>query len=90
MKVRVRERPACAILIALSGVAVAPTPVAPTELSERRIAERVCVQKRPALAWANPEIEEWIGLNGNRRRNDVSPCPFLLVRWEPFTRATSV
>ena len=33
-----------------------------TELSERRIAERVhvCVQKRPALAWANPEIEEWL------------------------------
>ena len=61
-KVRVRERPACAILIALSGVAVAPT----------------------------PEIEEWSGLNGSRRRNDVSPCPFLPVRWEPLTRATSV
>ena len=61
-KVRVRERPACAILIALNGVAVAP-----------------------AL-----EIEEWSGLNGSRRRNDVSPCLFLLVRWEPFTRATSV
>ena len=58
-KVHVRE---CPILIALSGVAVAPT----------------------------PEIEEWSGLNGSRRRNDVSPCPFLLVRWEPFARATSV
>ena len=61
-KVRVRDRPALAILIALSGVAVAPT----------------------------PEIEEWSGLNRSRRRNDVSPCPFLLVRWEPFARATSV
>ena len=61
-KVRVRERPACAILISLSGVAVAPI----------------------------PEIEEWSGLNGSRRRNDISPFPFLLVRWEPFARATSV
>ena len=61
-KVRVRGSSACAILIALSGVAVAPT----------------------------PEIEEWSGLNGSRRRNDISLCPFLLVRWEPFARATSV
>ena len=61
-KVRVRERLACAILIVLSGIAVAPT----------------------------PQIEEWSGLNGSRRRNDVSPCPFLLVRWEPFTTAISV
>ena len=31
-----------------------------------------CVQERPALAWANPEIEEWSGLNGSR------PC-----KWFP-------
>ena len=38
-----------------------------------------------------PEIEELSGLNRSRRRNDVSPCPFLLVvRWEPFARATYV
>ena len=26
-------------------------------------------------------------INGSRRRNYVSPCPFLLVKWEPFATA---
>ena len=67
-----------------------------TELSERRIAERVCVQERPAWAIpialsgvavaSTPEIEEWSCLKGSRRRNDVSACPLHLVRWEPYAR----
>ena len=50
------EGGACAILIALSGVAVAPI----------------------------PEIEEWSGLNGSRRRNDVFPCGNHLEGRLPF------
>ena len=54
-----------------------------TELSERRIAERVCVQERPALAWANPEIEEWSVLIGSH------PCKSFPSYQEKRERGTS-